>query len=164
MEQYEPYHNDTIFLQGCKMFCTQFLTISYRISFGHTPTNYFDQMGLLKKYRRVFPHIKSRAGRENIFKILIRDKYPPVTAYDMSKLLVELYQSYTGEENFNNIKWLYDVQHVGQHIISHIENPYKTANKQRATFQSIGRLMEAIGRHDLACEYKNVALCLFRQA
>lgn len=158
MEQYEPYDNDTLFLQGCKMFCTQFLTVSYRLSFERTPTNYFEQMELLKKYRRVFPHIRSRVGRENIFKILIREKYPPVTAYDMSRLLVELYQSYTGEENFKNIQWLYDVRHVAIHITTHIENPYKTANKQRATFQSIARLTEAIGRHDLACEYKNLSL------
>lgn len=158
MELYEAYPNECIFLPNCKMFCTKYLTALYKATYINTPTNYYEQMNFLQKYRRFFPHIKSRARRENIFKILIREKYPPLTAYDMSNLIIQLYQSYTGEENFKNIQWLYDVQRVASHITSHIDNPYKTANKQRATLESVARLMEAIGRHDLACGYKNFAL------
>lgn len=158
MERYTPYVEHLVYLHDCGDFCNQILRVLYKASYGTTNISINEQTQFIGKHRRFFNKIRSRANKRNIYNVFIREGFQPLTAYDMSMLIINLYKSYTGYEQFTHVAWLYDTRKIFTYIIQHMENTHKNINIQIATLHSISRLMEAIGRHDIACEYKNLVL------
>lgn len=158
MEQYETIPFERMLLKGCKDFCNENLGVLYFCKFEGEGTSYDEQMKFLSKFRRCFNDIKSRAKRRNITNIFMEEnKYAPLTCYDMSKIIQDLYELYTGNDRFTNADWLKDAHTIYHFVKSNVNITTKyDINEQKATIQSIIRLLEAIGQYDISCIYRNL--------
>lgn len=160
MDLYTFIPFEKMILDGCEDFCDEALACFYCLEFDYqVGTNTEEQLRFIKKNKDIFNDIHSRANRRNINKLFIENGYSLMTSYDMSKLLQNLYELYTGNHRFTNIKWLDDTKDIFKFIKSNVSITTKyNINEQQATLHSIIRLLKVVGRHDLVCEYKNMRL------